>query len=124
MPKDRLLVVDRSSYVSLYDLLDNLDFDDVIAELTKLKSTINYGSGENAKFKIEPYGYDGGVDCVLVVHRLETDKEYDARQLKEEKAKEKARLAREKKKETARKVLAETEESERAEYERLKVKFG
>ena len=123
MSKDRQRVVDRKEYVSLFDLLDGRDFFSVKEELDRLEQQVNYGSGEEAKFVVEPYGYDGGVELYLEVYRDETDAEYNRRLDKEAKAKEKARKARETKKERARKELMESEAAERAEYERLRAKF-
>ena len=121
MSKDRQRVVDRKEYVSLFDLLDGRDFFSVKEELDRLEQQVNYGSGEEAKFVVEPYGYDGGVELYLEVYRDETDAEYNRRLDKEAKAK--ARKARETKKERARKELMESEAAERAEYERLRAKF-
>lgn len=123
MSKERLRVVDRKEYVSLFDLLDEDDFFDVKQKLDKLEAMVDYGRGEEAKFKVEPYGYDGGVELYLEIYRDETDAEYDKRMEKNAKAKEKARKARETKKERARAVLMESEAAERAEYERLRAKF-
>lgn len=123
MSKDRQRVVDRKEWVSLFDLLDGRDFFNVKEELDKLEKQIAYERGEEAKFVVEPYGYDGGVELYLEIIRDETDAEYTKRLDKEAKAKEKARKARETKKERARKVLMESEAAERAEYERLRAKF-
>lgn len=123
MSKERLRVVARKEYASLYDLLDGEDFAGVKAALDKLEAQVDYGRGEDAKFVVEGYGYDGGVELYLEIYRDETDAEYNKRMAKNAAAKEKARLAREKKKEAARKVLMENEAAERAEYERLRAKF-
>ena len=123
MSKDRQRVVDRREYVSLFDLLDGKEFFDVKEGLDKLEKQIAYERGEEAKFVVEPYGYDGGVELYLEVYRDETDAEYDRRLDKEAKAKEKARKARETKKERARQMLMATEAAEREEYERLRAKF-
>ena len=123
MTKERQRVVDRKEYVSLFDLLDGKDFFDVKEWIDKLEKQVNYSCGEEAKFVVEPYGYDGGVELYMEVYRDETDAEYNKRLEKEAKAQEKARLAREKKKERARKELMESEAAERAEYERLRAKF-
>lgn len=123
MSKDRMRVLTRSYDVSLWDLFDERDFTSVKAELDKLEASVQYGHGETANFRIEPYGYDGGFDLRLDIYRDETDAEYEARLAKEEAKKEKARLARERKMEKARQVLMENEAAERAEYERLRAKF-
>lgn len=60
-------------------------------------------------FEAEGYGYDGGVQMMVRYPRLETDAELEARVKKE--------VADEKR-------AAKKEEKERAEYERLKAKFG
>jgi hypothetical protein len=124
MTKERLRVVDRREDVGLWGLFDDNDFTAVKTELDKLESTVQYGQGEVARFCIEPYGYDGGVELHLYIYRDETDAEYEARLAKEEAKKEKARLASERKKDKARQVLMESEAAERAEYERLRAKFG
>lgn len=119
----RLRVVDRKEYISIFDIFDGNNFFDVKEALDKLEALVAYGQGEEAKFNVEPYGYDGGVELYMEIYRDETDAEYNNRMEKNAKTKEKARLAREKKKEAARKVLMESEAAERAEYERLRVKF-
>lgn len=124
MSKERLRVTDRSEYVDLHDLLDGNDFADVKAELDILEAKVDYSRGQTAKFRTELYGYDGGVELYFDVFRDETDAEYNKRQAKEAAAKEKSRLARERKKAKAREVLMATEAQERAEYERLREKFG
>lgn len=123
MSKDRLRVVDRKEYVSLWDFIHDNDVDTVKAEIDKLGNMVNYGQGETAKFVVEGYGYDGGVEVYFEISRDENDYEYNKRMEQNARAKEKARVAREKKKEAARKVLMETEAAERAEYERLRSKF-
>ena len=123
MSKERQRVLDRREYISLFDLLDGGDFFNVKEKLDKLEATVDYGRGEEAKFNVEPYGYDGGVELYLEVYREETEAEYNKRMAKNAAAKEKARLAREKKKEKARQVLMASEEAELAEYIRLRAKF-
>jgi len=122
MGKTRKRVLDRSFDLDLNDIFDGRQIDDVIAELQALDSKVAYGSGYTAKFRVE-YGYEY-TDVYMDVYRDETDKEYDARMLREAKAKEKAQKARETKLEKARQQLYQKEANERAEYERLKEKFG
>lgn len=123
MSKARLRILTRGYDVSMWDLFDAQDFTTVKAELDKLEANVQYSLGETANFRVEPYGYDGGIEVRLDIYRDETDAEYDERLRKEEAKKEKARLARERQKEKARQVLMESEEAERAEYERLRAKF-
>ena len=122
MSKDRQRVLDRSEQISLADLFDEMDFQQVHSGLNVLETQVDYGRGEDVKFRVE-YGYEY-TDVYMDVFRDETDAEYNKRIAKEEAKKEKARLARERQKEKARQVLMESEEAERAEYERLRAKFG
>lgn len=121
MGQDRQRVLDRSEQISLADLFDEMDFQQVHSGLNVLETQVDYGRGEDVKFRVE-YGYEY-TDVYMDVYRDETDAEYNRRLDKEAKAKEKARKARETKKERARKVLMATEAAERAEYERLRAKF-
>lgn len=118
----RMRVLDRSINLDLCELFDAQNFEQVKSNLDGLEARINYGVGEDVKFRVS-YSYDY-TDIYLDVYRDETPTEYSHRLNKEEKAKEKARLAREKRKEAARKLLMESEAAERAEYERLRAKFG
>lgn len=120
---NRLRLVDRSIEVDLWDVFHDKTIDVIKAELDAWLRHVDYGYGEDAKFRIDLYGYDGGIELYLDVYRDETDTEYDKRIAKEAAIKEKARKARETKKEKARRVLMESEAAERAEYERLRAKF-
>lgn len=122
--KDKLRVLDRREYISIFDLLDGEDFAGVKFNLDVIEKLVDYGKGETANFVVEPYGYDGGIEAYLMIERDETDAELAKRVAATEKAKEKARLQKQKKEEAARKVLMDTEEKERQEYERLRAKFG
>lgn len=122
MSKDRKIIRDRSEQICLSDLFDGCNFEQVKERLDEIENSVDYKKGHNAQFRVE-WGYET-TDVYLDVWRDENDKEYKERLAYEEKLREKARLAREKKKERARKVLADTEEAERAEFERLKAKFG
>ena len=122
MGKTRKRVLDRSFDLDLNDIFDGRQIDDVIAELQALDSKVDYGRSCDAKFRVE-YGYES-TSVYMDVYRDETQKEFDARMLREERAKEKARKARETKLEKARQQLYQKEADERAEYERLKEKFG
>ena len=120
MSKEKQIVLDRSEYVSLDSMFDQCDFDEVRAYLDALERILK--AGETGRFRVE-WSYES-TDVYLDVYREETDKEFALRLLQEEKAREKKRLAKEKKLERARAALAESEELERAEYERLRAKFG
>ena len=120
MSKEKQIVLDRSEYVSLDSMFDQCDFDEVRAYLDALERILK--AGETGRFRVE-WSYES-TDVYLDVYREETDKEFALRLLQEEKAREKKRLAKEKKLERARAALAESEEQERAEYERLRAKFG
>ena len=120
MSKEKQIVLDRSEYVSLDSMFDQCDFDEVRAYLDALERILK--AGETGRFRVE-WSYES-TDVYLDVYREETDKEFALRLLQEEKTREKKRLAKEKKLERARAALAESEEQERAEYERLRAKFG
>ena len=121
MSKDRQRVLSRSIELDLWDVFHNRNIDDAKARLDAVHE-VDYGCGEDAKFRVE-YGYEY-TSVYMEVYRDETDAEYNKRKGKEAAAKEKARLARERKKEKARQVLMASEAQERAEYERLREKFG
>lgn len=126
MSKERLRVLDNSVCIDIFDLLDGKDIHGAQLELAKLAGKYAdaiVSKGHEAKFSVDYYGYDGGLDLYLNFYRDENDKEYAARMDKEEKAREKKRLAKEKKIAKARKLLEESEAVERAEYERLRAKF-
>ena len=97
---------------------------DITRELTELKN-LHY-STDIVCDKLYPkhYGYDGAFDITVSFYRLETDQEEYAREQQEREyneRKERERLARLEKKQAKR---AADEATERAEYERLKAKFG
>lgn len=124
--KKRVRVIDRRDSFSVYDMEGKSP-----EELVMMFSNISQsyapeviGKGYTVKFEVEPYGYDGAFECNFVVLRDENDKEYTARTEKERKSAEQSRKAKEAKLEAARKKLFKNEAAERAEYERLKEKFG
>lgn len=121
MSKDKQRVLDRSLGLSLGDMFDGQDFQQVKANLDAFEKRARYDRGEDVKFRVE-YGYEY-TDVYMDVYRDETDKEYASRLEGEAQARERARIAREKKKEKAREVLMATEAQEREEYLRLKAKF-
>ena len=125
MSKKRVL--DRRDHVDIFDLFGERSLDDVIIDLQSMLHRYEeeiFTHDKEMKFEIEHYGYDGGLEVYVRVMRWETDKEYDKRVAKEWAAKEKARKARETKKARARELLYKKEADERAEYERLRAKFG
>lgn len=117
--------------VSIDDLFDGRSLDDTQLELAKLckkHGDKHHPQGHRLSFYTYHYGYDGGLDLYIRVEREETDKEYAARLKRQEEAArvkaEKAAARRAKKLAKAQAVIAELEDQERAEYERLKAKFG
>jgi hypothetical protein len=122
MSNDKKIIRCRSISIDLDDLLDGKDFADVKRNLDRLEDKIYYGQGETAKFRVEAT-YSGEY-VYLDVFREETDAEYDARLKKESAKEEKLRKAKEKKLEIARKLLMEDVDIEKAEYIRLKEKYG
>lgn len=127
MAQQRKRVLDRTVTIDCADLFDGKTLDEVRLELTAMADKYErefITLGHDAKFSVDYYGYDGGFDLELQVWRDENDKEYNARLERERQASEKKKLAKERQKEKARKQLMESEAAERAEYERLKAKFG
>lgn len=118
---DKLRVLDRWSIVDLEDLFHGNSVEQVSAKLWALESTIDYGKGEDAEFEVDSYD---PIEVFLYVFRDETDAEYQERKMREEKAQEKARKSRETKAAKARAILMAAEEQERADFERLKAKYG
>lgn len=102
------VTLDRS--VSLYDILDCNTPDEVIQVMEEYKQRYQ---GRKINFGVQSYGYDGGVEVVILETRPETDREYDKRIKAEQKEQERMKAAK-----------AKSVEKERKEYERLKKKFG
>jgi hypothetical protein len=96
--------------VSLYDILDCNTPDEVIRVMEEYKQRYQ---DRKISFGIQSYGYDGGVEVILLETRPETDREYNKRIKAEQKEEERMKAA-----------WAKTEEKERKEYERLKKKYG
>lgn len=124
---ERIRVLDRKVEIDLYDFFENKTIDELQHAISALatayeRDILLYDKYVN--FSIERYGYDGGMDLYLKVWRLENDQEYAKRMEKLEKSAERSRKAKEAKKEAARKALFQKEADERAEYERLRAKFG
>lgn len=108
---EKILKLHHEVGFSVYDLEG--DIDKAIDYLGKLRDDALFSTVVEARIKVEPYGYDGGVELSVCYYRHETDEEEAKRVEAEAKIKAKAKAARLKK-----------EERERAEYERLKAKFG
>jgi hypothetical protein len=70
------------------------------------------------------YGYDGGYNLSLILYRLETDEEYSARLEREREQLEKSERLRLAKLEKKLAKQAVEEAAERAEYARLREKYG
>lgn len=99
----------RIDLPSFYDLLDGKTPEQVIEVLRKMQQEY---SGRDVFFKLEHYGYDGGITFELHERRLETDEEM-AQRLKLEASRKRDEAAKLKKK----------HEQELKEYKRLKKKF-
>ena len=103
--------------------IDNF-LQDITEQLAKIKSE-NYTSDTvSDELYVKYYGYDGAFDINVEFLRLETDEEEREREDAERKyneRKERERLAKLAKKQAKR---TEEEALERAEYERLKAKYG
>lgn len=121
-----LCISDTFAYRSLEGVISSLEesVNGIRAKATQFMDK-NYGGGEfDIHFEANYTGYDGGYEIDIVATRMETDEEYQQWVEKTTLQQEKCRLAREKRKESMRKKLMQTEAEERAEYERLKQKFG
>jgi len=95
--------------LSFTELLDDKSVEQVIQEVRAIEEQY---TGRSMFFRVEPYGYDGGLELKLWERRLETDWEYEKRLSDERQIKERSK---------AKKLAAEAKD--RAEYERLKKKF-
>ena len=103
-------ITEKLGTESFYDILDQKTPEEVIAGM---QGFIQHYAGRKVSFNVSPYGYDGGMELELYEHRLETDKEYEKRIAEEKKASVKRKKAK-----------ADKDARDRAEYERLKKKFG
>lgn len=121
----RKMKLDRQDSVSIFDLLDGRSIDEVQLELAALAAKYEreiLGLGYEVKFNV--YHYYDEFALTIDVHRPETDEELRKREAKAKKARDAAKLKREAEKEKAREKLYRQEADERAEYLRLKEKFG
>ena len=109
MTKRKILDVSANEYID-FDEFDGKTPEQVIENMKAIRKEMG---DRDVYFFIQHYGYDGGKELTLRERRKETDKEYNKRIAEEKKDRLKA-------KET--KALKEAKE--RAEYERLRKKFG
>lgn len=109
--------------VALRDLdLDTFDgdIDDIIERLKQFKT----GYPDHTDFCISACLVWDSVEISLVGSRLETDAEYSQRLERERKQKERSQKAKDAAKRSKLEKQRQLEEQERAEYKRLKAKFG
>ena len=124
MKRNRILI--SSHVIIIDDLFDGKSFDEIRVTLDRLENDM-IDHSKDYDYRFEVHHYYGDFSLNLSVYRDESDAEYKARMAERAKnmlAREKAKLAREKRKEKLRKELMAKESDERAEYERLKIKFG
>jgi hypothetical protein len=115
--------IDLSSIVKNGDTLDA--FASRAQEFVKcLKSNTQFFTDDivDAKFEVEPYGYDGGVTIGVWSYRYETDAEFLVRESAEI-AKEAARLDRERKKKEKALAKLVAQEADYELYLKLKAKY-
>jgi transcription elongation factor Elf1 len=120
--RERQRVVDRTINVDLDTIFDRCGIADVVESILAMRPQIQYGAGEIEKFRVDA-DYDS-FSVYMDVYRDETDAEMDKRIAKEEQFLQRQAAARERQREAARKKQMKTEDDERAEYERLRAKFG
>ena len=106
----RQQVLDRSIPIDLSSLLDCCTVEQVRQNLDEYQNCLT--DGRTGQFKVEHYGYDGGVELKFNVFRDETDDELKKRQ-------EKLRTERKKR----RDEIAAKEAREREQYLKLKAKY-
>ena len=126
-PIARQRVCSKSERLDIEEIFDGRTLDDVQAEFNALAHKYEreiFEQDLEVRFEVEYYGHDGGHDVYLYSSRWETDEEFKKRQAMLEAERAARRRARERVKEAARKNLYEKEADERAEFERLKAKFG
>lgn len=107
-------VVQEKTYASGLEMTDiKGSLEDIMKlfreEQMRIAKQYNIANPSIIEFEAEYYGYDGGVEMMVKFPRLETDRELEERIKKEVQAEKRA---------------AKKEEKERAEYERLKAKYG
>jgi hypothetical protein len=122
----RKTVIEQGPEIDLYGLLDFETFDGAIAQLEREKEMylLRYADAISIKFSVISAGYDGGVECRLVIERWETDIEFEKRKFKADKAKRAAAGRAQKAKQKAQKLLLATEAQEKALLKELQAKYG
>lgn len=109
--------------IEVNDLIESGD--SIQQAITKLHDLQNdYYMYTRSIFDKNYYGYDGAYELELHCYRMETDKEEQDREEKERIALEKREKIRLKQLEKTRTKKDKKEAEERAEYERLKAKYG
>ena len=104
--------------------IDESTIEETIESFEELKRTHVKLHHTRHKIDRQYFGSDGGFDTYLLLFRLETDKEETEREELERVSKERAEKKRLAKLEKKLAKQAEEEKIERAEYERLKEKYG
>lgn len=102
-------IVDRDDYFDI-EQINNKTFDEIATIVSSLR---NKYKNVSHTIRVEPYGYDGGLDFFVRVFRQENDQEYNKRIKKEQAERDRKN-----------KVELDKETRERKEYERLAKKFG
>ena len=104
--------------------IDESTIEETIESFEELRRTHVKPHHTRHYIKRHYFGYDGGFENRLLLFRLETDKEETDREELERVSKERAEKKRLAKLEKKLAKQAEEEKIERAEYERLKEKYG
>lgn len=76
------------------------------------------------RVQVEPAGWDGGIDIFIIAYSLETDEEYVQRTSKIKKKEEQKLARKQKAAERAKAKAAKLAAEEKAQYEKLKAKYG
>ena len=123
---ERKLIKEQKEEISLYSLLDGQSFDGAIEELKELEQHFKkkYPKAIKLYLDISSYGYDGGVECYLMVERLEYDSEFTKRVASAEKAKLAKEERQRKAEEKARALILDTEAKEKELLKQLQAKYG
>lgn len=117
---------EQKEEISLYSLLDCETFDGAIERLKEQKAYFEerYPDATKMYLDIQHCGYDGGIECHLMIERLETDAEYHKRTEHEKKTREAAQARARRREADALKILQASEKLEREMYEKLHAKYG
>lgn len=131
MSVEKVLVLKSSVELSLEDLFGGFEgqpsksCEDVASLVLNLKNKyqVDESKGEVSNFCVER-DWDGMQCLYFETYRPETDAEFNKRMVAVARQKERSQLAREKKKQAALLAKEQKVAAERAEFERLKQKFG